>query len=830
MKRVHDSLDQTFLRHRLVLWYDPDQEWGETFDAFPADGITKLRVSGNELATKIRVVRNPQPDARFLLYIPDARPSDADNWLLDLLLQGHEYKADKASLALQDAGLSYEFLHIAEEHAAYFRSGKRTQALGELLEPNDQDREVRLKMMAVLAGATADVNALLLRFLSQGSDPKLIDPVAENLGDAGLVDWFWREVTRVFGYAADTPSLRDFTVSLFRGANPLEPGVKLSQHSRVFLRQWQDSQTYADSYRQWSAQMEADLKIKAALEESSRRVDLGHSDVFEIFEKYVLHGLCQAFHEGRPADALRGDIQQRRASFWYADHADGYAALEQAVELRELLDGIELTVDSVAAGARRYASAWWKVDMAYRRATLALRRYGQVQLMERVAQWVEGAYVNNFLLPLADRWSDQVGPLSSWECDEMPAQRNFYRKYVEPFGKKGQKVVVVISDALRFEAAAEFAERMRAANRWTAEIEPLFGALPTYTQLGMASLLPGKEWTVATDSSVSVDGKSATGTVNRQTILQRDGTAKAIAIPAERFLDLNAKTEGRALMRENDVIYVFHDVIDKIGDQRDSEARTFDAVEQAFGELDRIVKKIANINGRNIVLTADHGFLFQQDAVEDADMTPLPEAEEWLYRGRRFCLGKGVKPGPGVKCFEPDALGVSGEWTAAFPLSLGRFPLQGSGKRYVHGGFSLQEVVVPVVKIRKARTDDTGQVEIELLRVPAKITTGQVAISLYQDREVEDKVLPRTLRVSVFGPDGSIISESRTIEFESRDAEPRNRETSVILALSHAADAFNNQEVEIRLEETLPGTSQTVTYKSHKLRLQKPFASDFDDD
>jgi hypothetical protein len=47
--------------------------------------------------------------------------------------------------------------------------------------------------------------------------------------------------------------------------------------------------------------------------------------------------------------------------------------------------------------------------------------------------------------------------------------------------------------------------------------------------------------------------------------------------------------------------------------------------------------------------------------------------------------------------------------------------------------------------------------------------------------------------------------------------------------LSHAADAFHNRDVEVRLEETLPGTNQNVTYKAHSLKLWKPFASDFDE-
>jgi hypothetical protein len=75
------------------------------------------------------------------------------------------------------------------------------------------------------------------------------------------------------------------------------------------------------------------------------------------------------------------------------------------------------------------------------------------------------------------------------------------------------KVFVIISDTLRYEAAAEFAQRLRSANRWTAEVDALFGVLPSYTQLAMAALLPGQHLVVdAATATVTVDGQSATGT------------------------------------------------------------------------------------------------------------------------------------------------------------------------------------------------------------------------------------------------------------------------------------------------------------------------------
>ena len=831
MKRIHDSLQRVFQRHRIVFWYDATGEWADTFNAYPDPTVARLSVAANEFGTKVRIVRDPNPAAKFLIYVPTARPADADNWLLDLLLQGYEYKADKASLALQDVGLPHDFLHLAEDHARFFTNAERTDALREWIHKDDQSPEIRLKMMAVLAGSmAAEVDALLLQFLGNMREGEWFDRVTECFGDAALVEPFWEEVERLFGYNSAAPSLRDFAVSLFRGANPLDGQVTLQPHAKVFLQRWKDSQAHSVSFRHWSHQMESELQVATALGAIDDRKSIGDCDTFEVFEKFTLHELCQLFSRGASATDLRAVIRSRRGSFWQPQHEHGYAALEQAVELRELLASAELTVDSVAGGVSRYVASWWRIDLAYRRCAWNLRRYGQVHVLEPITQWVEKSYVNNFLLPLADRWSDQVRELELWACPGVTSQRGFFTHYVQPFLSKGQKVFVIISDALRYEAAAEFAQRLRSANRWTAEVDAVFGSLPSYTQLGMAALLPGQALGVdAASATVTVDGRSASGTTNRAEILSLACGGKATGVQAEVFLEMNTKTEGRALMRDHEVVYIFHNVIDKTGDAAGTEAKTFDAVEQAFEELELIIKKVANINGSNMLLTADHGFLFQQSDVDAADATSLPVATEWTFRNRRFSLGRGVHSAANVKVFDSAALGVSGDWSAAFPLSLGRFPRQGSGMRYVHGGISLQEVVVPVVKIHKARTDDTGRVEVELLRVPAKITTGQLSIALFQDRPAIAKVLPRTLRVGIFAKDGTSLSEIKTQTFDSREAEARQRETTMLLVLSNAADAFNNREVDLRLEETVPGTAQIVTYKTHALRLQKPFTSDFDE-
>ncbi|MFH1739608.1 MAG: BREX-1 system phosphatase PglZ type A, partial [bacterium] len=630
MKRIHDSLRQVLGRHRLVFWYDSAGDWSKEFEAFATEGVEKVRVENNEFGVKVRILRHPNRNTRFLLYFPSPRPLDSDNWLLDLLLQGHEYKADRASLALQDTGLSYDFHHVVEQHLAFFNAPKNIEALRGLLDKDDDAEALRLKIMAVLTGTAPDLDTLLLHFLNAAAEATLFDPLRERLGPAELVEDFWKGVAAVFGYKAEEPTLLDFAVSLFRGANPLETAAPLLPHGRVFLQRWKDSQSHAAAFRHWAVCLEADLHVEDRLESLIDISSILDADEFPVFEKKIIHSLCRSFEGGAAKEAILPVIQRRRRSFWYPVHEDGYRALEQAVDLRELIARAELSVNTLDEGLSRYTQTWWRIDMAYRQFWFYLRRYAQTALMERIADWVEKTYVNNFLLPLTDRWSDRIRELTKWSSGVLPSQMGFFERYVRPFLDRGQKVFVVISDALRYEAACEFAASLRNEDRWTCEVEATLGVLPSYTQLGMAALLPGGALEVeGATGNVILNGRSTAGTQNRSEILKAAANGRSAALQAEEFLELNTKTEGRALMRDNDVVYIYHNSIDRVGDSSSTEAQTFDAVERALGELLRILKKIANINASNMLLTSDHGFLFQQNEVAEGDMATLPAATEW---------------------------------------------------------------------------------------------------------------------------------------------------------------------------------------------------------
>jgi len=108
------------------------------------------------------------------------------------------------------------------------------------------------------------------------------------------------------------------------------------------------------------------------------------------------------------------------------------------------------------------------------------------------------------------------------------------------------------------------------------------------------------------------------------------------------------------------------------------------------------------------------------------------------------------------------------------------------------------------------------------------ISAGQLSIAFYQSDAVTDKVQARFLRVGLYASDGELISDSHQLAFDLTSENPRERELKVRLVLSKRADAYNQQQVALKLEEGVPGTSHYREYKSMAFTLRRSFTSDFD--
>jgi hypothetical protein len=260
-----------------------------------------------------------------------------------------------------------------------------------------------------------------------------------------------------------------------------------------------------------------------------------------------------------------------------------------------------------------------------------------------------------------------------------------------------------------------------------------------------------------------------------------------------------------------------------------SEGEAFEATEKTFDDLLTLIKKLTNANANNLLITADHGFIYQNSKLEESDYLAKDVEGEILYNDRRFVLGKGLTSGKSLKTFSTEELGLQGDVHAVIPKGIQRLRLSGSGSRFVHGGASLQEVIVPVIKINKKRSSDTRMVDVDILRGGSSvITSGQLSVTLYQVEAVTDKAQPRSLRVGIYSESGKLISDSHTVVLDLTSENAREREMKLRFLLNQEAESANNQEVILKLEEPVSGSNQYQEYKQLRYTIRRSFTSDFD--
>jgi len=138
-------------------------------------------------------------------------------------------------------------------------------------------------------------------------------------------------------------------------------------------------------------------------------------------------------------------------------------------------------------------------------------------------------------------------------------------------------------------------------------------------------------------------------------------------------------------------------------------------------------------------------------------------------------------------------------------------------------------VIIPIVKINKKRQSDLSAVEVDILRgSTSTITSGQLAVVLYQAQPATDKVQARTLRAGIYTLAGDLISDAHDLAFDLISENPRERELQVRFILTSRSDSANGQEVILRLDELIPGTSHYREYKSIRYLMRRSFTSDFD--
>jgi uncharacterized protein (TIGR02687 family) len=829
--RITASLARLFDEHRIVFWYDSARDMRGAYEAVDLGGVEKVEIANNEFGLKYRMLRQ-EPKQKFLLFRDGPEPEMTDNWLLDVQLATAVFKADQAAIWLAELGLPGKYEAAVRDHVDFYRSGKRLERLKELEaeRPSDSVAAVQRKMLAVCAEADGAFDTVIEALLSQLAEGR--DDALRLMDRAELTGFFWKQVGSAYGYVSDAPDFEDFAITLFQSCycRALGEDGKLNSEALLVFRRWKNNRLGTEAFETLSKKYQDILRIPEDLRERDIKA-LRTIDHFEEVDRQIIRLLVAEMSSQTVTSAeVLKTVRERRQSHWYAIYRDVYEAIGYATEFQQALSEATLGMTSAAEGVKRYVTTWFKIDQLYRKFIYHMQKSGQASLLGTLFESVENRYTTNFLLTVNDAWQDQIAKMTDWGVPGYPKQSDFYVDQAAEFRRRDQKVVVVISDALRFEVAEECLREIRKLNRFDAELKPLISSLPSYTQLGMAALLPNKDMTLSGDAAVSSFGDPTQGTKNREKILGkgRDGD-RAKAMKADEFMAMKADG-GKTLFRDHDVLYLYHNRIDIVGDKLATEDRTTEAAEDAIEDLTKLVRKLTTANFSNILITADHGFLYQHRALAEAEFSVAdPTGSDILFKNRRFVIGHGLNETAGMKKFTSGQLGLAGDLDILIPNSINRMRIKGAGSRFVHGGATLQEVIIPVLRVGKRREADIGKVDVQII-APSRnlISSGQTAVALYQAQPVSEKQQQRNLLAGIYAEDGTLISDEHQTTFDFTAQNPREREFPVTFLLSREADRFNNQDVFLKLRERIGKTSHFEDYASHRFQLRRGISTDFD--
>ena len=326
---------------------------------------------------------------------------------------------------------------------------------------------------------------------------------------------------------------------------------------------------------------------------------------------------------------------------------------------------------------------------------------------------------------------------------------------------------------------------------------------------------------------VLVDGKDSAGLENRKKIIESE-VEDSIAVHFQDVLAMN-KAGRRETFKGKKLIYFYHDTIDAMGDKASTEVYTFNAVETALNQLYDLVKIIRDdLSGTNVYITADHGFLYQRDALEESDKIEK-ESMDAIEVKRRYMLSKEQRDVTGQLAIDLSSV-VKNEQqlTAYVPNATIRYRMQGSGVNFVHGGASLQEIVVPLLSFKNKRAGQKGtqaiqKVDIKLTNTTRKITNSIFNLEFFQTEKVEDKVIPRTVMIYMADEEGNALSNEETIIGDRSFDNPADRTFKLRFVLkSMAYDRNKTYYLLIKDTET------SVVIEKVPFTINLGIVSDFD--
>ena len=374
---------------------------------------------------------------------------------------------------------------------------------------------------------------------------------------------------------------------------------------------------------------------------------------------------------------------------------------------------------SVADMARLYVDGAWQVDAAALSSMAAVKASADTQAVSRA--------LNAIYRPWLESAARHLQALRESESFTVRDKQKTYGERVD------SGTVILFADGLRFDVSQRLVDRLQAKGR-SVTVSTHWAGLPTVTATAKPAASPVAE----NIRGVSLGEDFLPVTTDTERPLTTGRFRKLLAAAGYQYVgvDETGDPPGRAWTENGELDKLGHSLQGKLA------ARIGDQIELLFERIEVLLQA----GWREVRVVTDHGWLWLPGGLPKVDLPKYLTKSRWARCAAvkdgasaeiptvpwHWNIHERVAIGPGIACF-------------------------GAGNEYAHGGLSLQESLVPVIRI----TAGVGSAKAEThiiavswvgLRCRVRIDAAQTGLSV-------------DLRTQV-GDTNSSVSEARPVNDE----------------------------------------------------------------
>lgn len=792
LKSSFSSTTERSRNRKIIFWYDAKKDYEELLKELELENTEIIKYDNNSLWIRYHIEKE-ELNKNIVIYLPFDRQKSINNELLDIETANSDllFNPDSTTMRLKNLGLSDDCRVVIKKYDRFFNNKTRENDFKEFDIEKDSDNIDYIVTSILLGIKTINIDDIIKNIIKIYYDDR---KKYEALFKFGNEEFILNLINKYFGSKINsTEEMENVFKSLVFTyfAASISDINKLNRYGKYLLQtRITNSQVFVNnlmrdkSTRKYFELISNDISKEFGIEELISTIDIEdykNADAFSIIDdNIILYIVNQLFNSINEFERYNELITLRESKYWYEKYYNEYNFLKVVSKYFEVVNRVQTLIKTfeIEKFVELYTNELYLVDTLYRKMYYFFDNIRDKDNFINLKNKVENNYTNTYMLELSLKWNDTIENINRYDVNKLTMQNKFFDKYIKSQAEssKNGRTIVIISDAFRYECAKELNEKLKVFGT-KSDIYYMLGLVPSYTQLGMAALLPNKElsrdpnYKDKGSDNIFVDGINSVGIENRERILTKV-VPEGLAIQYEELYAMT-KSEWKKIFSGKKVVYIYHDVVDKAGEH--DENNVFEACEKSIKQIEGLVKDLhTTFSGVNCYISADHGFFYKRGKVEDYQKT-LKDVNATRQKVRYSYTDKKSEE-EGIVSINLDYIFGENSGYVNIPKGQNVFSKQGGGINYVHGGILPQEIIIPVIDFKSTRTsEESKKVGITYSGLSTKITNAITYLEFLQDNKVDENNLECRYLLHFEDENGNRVSDECTIVANYTNAEVKDR-------------------------------------------------------